>query len=314
MHARLRQVNEPVTEHNLEKSILASDEASNRPKGFVMPTAPPKREPPKTPKAKDIRTDYPYALKPGTDVVEKLFKPRKIIVVDVETNDWVERKGAFSPYKGKLFGFWTGALPENLKSRIVSLAWVITDLDPDSTPHLAKEALVKPGSVKPEDGYEITEKATRRHKISHAQATAEGRPLPDVLREFMRDVAEAYESGGRIVAHHIEFDAAVIKHELDRCGFDDLCKRWGAMVEQGVCTMDPFICKWVQYSYGKQMKKNDSHMALTGLVEMFGIFAPHRQDLIKKHHQALADAEMCRLLYLYYLDLAQKAGCIIEED
>ena len=138
--------------------------------------------------------------------------------------------------------------------------------------------------------------------------------MPDVLQEFMRDVRGAYESGGRIAAHHLEFDASVIKHELERCGFDDLRDRWVAMVKRGICTMDPPTCKWVMFSYGKHMKDDDAPTPLIGLAEMAAIIAPERLDLIKNHHQALADAEMCRLLYLGYLELAKKAGCVIEKE
>ena len=78
--------------------------------------------------------------------------------------------------------------------------------------------------------------------------------------------------------------------------------------------MDPPTCKWVMFSYGEQMKDDDAPNSLVGLKEMVQVIAPHRLDLLNKHHEALADAQMCRLLYLGYLDLARKAGCIIEEE
>ena len=201
---------------------------------------------------------------------------------------------------------------KNLKSRIVSLAWVVADFDPESAPRCAKTTLVKPGSVKPD--YDITEKATRVHKITNARAMAEGQSLPDILQEFMQDVRTAYESGGRIAAHHLDFDASVIKKELERCGFTDLRDRWVTMVKQGFCTMDPPTCKWVMFSHGEQMKDDNEAMPLVSLVDMVKVIAPHRLDLINNNHEALADAQMARLLYIGYIDLARKAKCFTEEE
>ena len=45
-------------------------------------------------------------------------------------------------------------------------------------------------------------------------ATANGARLKDVLNEFMKDVMAAYNEGGIIVAHQIEFDGGVIYQEL----------------------------------------------------------------------------------------------------
>ena len=62
------------------------------------------------------------------------------------------------------------------------------------------------------------------------------------------------------------------------------------------------------------MKDDDAPDSLVGLAEMVKVIAPQGLDLVKNHHQALADAQMCRLLYLGYLELARKAGCVIQEE
>ena len=85
-------------------------------------------------------------------------------------------------------------------SRIVSMAWVSGD------PDLTAAVRIKNPLVQPSD-FQIADKATRHHHISQDMAVSFGRPLEDVLREFMADVSVMCENGGRVVAHQLDLRA-----------------------------------------------------------------------------------------------------------
>ena len=52
--------------------------------------------------------------------------------------------------------------------------------------------------------FEVSAKATKLHGISQETLMAAGKPLEEVLREFLSDVIEACRKGARVVAHQIE--------------------------------------------------------------------------------------------------------------
>ena len=96
------------------------------------------------------------------------------------------------------FGYYATIDEDNLNyQRIVQLGWVVSKVVVEGELALSKEFLVKP------EGFDISTKATGHHKINHSQAVEEGRPLRDVLEEFMRDVIDVHEQGGRVVAHQV---------------------------------------------------------------------------------------------------------------
>ena len=92
-------------------------------------------------------------------------------------------------------------------ARIVQIGWVTGPACIDA-PTVHKTYYVEP------EGFEVTEKATKFHKISNEILTLSGRPLESVLREFMADVKKVCDNGGKIAAHQIEFDAGIIYEEL----------------------------------------------------------------------------------------------------
>ena len=92
------------------------------------------------------------------------------------------------------------------------------------------------------DGFEVADKATNFHKFSHEHVECEGRPLADVLREFMVDVKTACAAGGRVAAHQLEFDAGVIWQDRMQGG-RAVC-RHKAREEEGVhAPIDPVQTK-----------------------------------------------------------------------
>ena len=66
-----------------------------------------------------------------------------------------------------------------------------------------EEVTAKKFYVTPE-GFEVSAKANKLHGITQETLMTAGKPLGDVLQEFMNDVIEACRKGARVVAHQIE--------------------------------------------------------------------------------------------------------------
>ena len=113
--------------------------------------------------------------------------PCLVLALDVETNDWVEG----SPLKGSTgeHGFYNLCRPCDLEARIVQLGWAIRD----ESGIAIKEKIVKP------DGWLISAKAARYHGISQEIAEEQGVVLEQVLSEFLHDVHDVCQRGGRLV-------------------------------------------------------------------------------------------------------------------
>ena len=154
--------------------------------------------------------------------------------------------------------------------------------------------------VKPDQDVQVSSKATAFHKISHAKVVQQGRSLEDALREFMTDVAAACERGARLVAHHHEFDAGVIYLELGRCGLTALQLQWAEIAKAGYCTMNPDVGRWTLECAGKETGPPTA-MHVLGLKSMVILVAPEFLSMIKDHHDAGADAQMARLIYVALL-------------
>jgi len=178
--------------------------------------------------------------KPPQILIEQIGNPNIAVGFDLETHGWPEKsssKGHVGP-----FGHFTMKDDESLTfARIVQLAWVIGECRCDSEV-TSKCFLVKPNN------FQVEQNATHFHGISHEIATKEGRDLKDVISEFMMDVMKAYQDGGIVVAHQIEFDAGVIFEELGRCGFTYLQKESTTIAKNGFCTMSPVVGRWLLQS------------------------------------------------------------------
>ena len=126
-----------------------------------------------------------------------------------------------------------------------------------------------------------------------------------MLSEFMEDVVAACERGGRIVSHQLEFDAGIIMYELERCGLHVLMHRWSTIAREGMCTMDPDLGRWLRICFGQDCgtERTKNTFPLSALVEKL---VDGGKDLLKKQHNAGADADMHRLLYISLLDLAKR--------
>lgn len=227
-------------------------------------------------------------------VCDRLGNPLIIVGFDCETHDWRDgttRKGRIGP-----LGWYTNN-DDMAFARIVQLGWVVGDGSRDA------KVISKSSLIKPQD-FQITEKARGCHGITQEAALQNGRPLADVLGEFMRDVSQACARGGRICAHQLEFDAGVVDEELRRCGLLDLQATWGRIARSGYCTMNPPVGRWLKQCSGHDVgPENKQHtLGLTYMARLLGLCPDSFQ---KRHHDAEHDAQMTRFIYAALLERAK---------
>ena len=183
-------------------------------------------------------------------------------------------------------------------ARIVQIGWAISPADL-STPVVVKSVLVKPAS------FTISDRATDFHGITNEFATQHGTPLAQALVALLTDVEEAYNRGGRLCAHQIEFDAGIILCELRRCGLDELATAWQRMAARGFCTMGSALGRWVLMSAGEQVQENETARHFLGLKAISRTLKiPDCESLVAQHHDAGTDAKLTCLVYSSVLQRA----------
>ena len=91
--------------------------------------------------------------------------------------------------------------------------------------------------------------------------------------------------GGKLVAHHMEFDAGIIAKEMISHAMWNLLEKFELFARNGVCTMDPAIGRWVRQSVGEDdgSSKTQNVLALRKLVEYL---VPEDRKLLDHHHSA----------------------------
>ena len=266
---------------------------------FHMSSCAQKRSPApqlKIPRASDIRPQKPgmnFIPLPNV-VVAQLGDPAVVIGIDVESHSWPNdscRRG----HTGQ-FGKYTMKDDKTLRtSRIVKIAWTVGAAEVKA-PVEVKCKLIRP------DGYEIADKATQFHGISQEQAMSEGLDLKEVMEEFMKDMVELCESGGRVVAHQLEFDAGLILEELQRCGLTHLQKQWSEIARAGYCTMNPDVGRWLKICAGAQVGPKQEVLSLTDSLDKL---LPGASRTFKAHTPE-DDAQMARLIFLALLQRARE--------
>jgi hypothetical protein len=193
------------------------------------------------------------------------------------------------------------------KLRAVQIGLTVGRIDSEEPPKTTTY-LVRP------DGFVVTEAASRIHKIKHSQAVELGMDLRFVLSEFLREVFEIVDAGGRICAHQIEFDGAIMAAELARAGLDmDTCERWNDLLWSGLCSMNPFITEWTCKSYRNGIDSYgngtvDPLMPCSLPAVAWTLLAPH-DDLLQEYHNAGTDSRLCwRVVKEYHFRMQQRDG------
>ena len=264
---------------------------TNKKFSLAMATPPPKRARKAIPRVADLPTGIPSAVKPPPIVRQKFGDDELVVGVDVETADWKEGGPKPSMHKGA-FGFLTRCREDVFNERIVQIGWAIGNSDPQSAATKYKEIVIKP------DGFVISDKAIKFHGITNERAQ-KGVSLRDALTEFMAEMQQAAKRGCRVVIHHLEFDAGLIARELVNAGLDDLVDPWTAIAQNGFCTMDPDVGKWLQCCKGRDFEAHESKYVLP-LRHMLDLLFPSndKAHLLKPNlDTAAADAQAHRLVY-----------------
>lgn len=192
-------------------------------------------------------------------------------MLSIRLGDWVVRgvAGEFYPVKASIFDqtydlmaappfviFFdteTAGLPQNYKAppsagpnwpRMVQLAWEVHDAD--GVLILKRDAIIKPV------GFTIPAEAAAIHGITQERALAEGRPLAEVLGEFLTDAAQVKAAAGHNV---IGFDKSVVLSEMMRAS---MATAWPGPAVEWLDTMTAGtnVCK-IPGRYGFKWPKLD---------------------------------------------------------
>jgi DNA polymerase III subunit epsilon len=149
--------------------------------------------------------------------------------------------------------------------RVVQVAWLRCSLTGDEL--ACFETIIRP------DGFQIPRDASRIHGITTERALREGLALAHVLEEFAQAVAQALT----VIAHNIQFDAAVLGAEFVRAGRHNPLQS-----RKQICTMlgSTDFCRLPGSRGFKWPKLRELHEKLFG--------APHDDG-----HRALADVRAC---------------------
>ena len=240
---------------------------------------------------------------PPMSVLAKLGCPSFIVGVDIETADWVDRKRS-ATRKGQ-FGFYHFCHDDDFNQRIVQIGWAAGEARDGAPLQTYKEILVRP------EGFVISEKATAKHSICQERAIAEGTPLREALECFMEDMKQIDRDGGRIIIHHLEFDAGIIARELLNAGLQSRMQEWMSIARKGICTMDPDIGRWVQKCMGRDVQTDEKSAPMLSLKDAVNMLLPRTElvEALQSHcHTAGADAQLHRLLYIAFKKLCEQAA------
>ena len=223
---------------------------------------------------------------PPPDEIRTFFDTAGILWmgIDIETHSLVPRT-AKSWWRPGQFGFMTRLAKEVLTElRVVQIGWTVGTFGSAPT---TKERLVQP------DGFEITEAATEKHRISHSIAASQGEPLAKCLGELLDDISSLKLQGGRVCSHNLEFDVGILVEEMNRCGLADLAKLLAEAVEGGFCSMNPNVGHWVRKQAGLMDRERKTPIRLKDMVHLL---LPESQNLLERHHSAGNDSHMHWLL------------------
>jgi len=243
--------------------------------------------------------------------------PPAVLAVDIETHDWREwsyeptaadwdqedelraarleeaaskcnaqagpcttcRIRALDTARGQ-FGHLTTNKPWDLNyQRVVQLGFVVSDAEGNILRRFERCISDVP------DG--CSEKATEYHGLTNEQLAREGIPIAEAMRQFGAELRKL-DAGGKLIAHNLEFDAGILRAELERLGdeFAETTALLRHLAKDGVCTLELAQKKFV--GVGK----------LDTVCEPFGI----KTTCVDAHgnpkrHTAVYDAEIAATLY-----------------
>ena len=234
--------------------------------------------------------------------------PPAVLAVDIETHDWrekwyeptpAEKEEAARQLAARLeeaaskcnaqagpcptcriralqtgqFGHFTINKPWELTySRVVQLGFVVSDAEGNVLRRFERCISDVPGGC--------SEKATKYHGLTNEQL-ARGIPIAEAMKQFGAELRKL-DAGGKLIAHNLEFDAGILRAELELLGdeFAETTELLCRLAKDGVCTLELAQKKFV--GVGK----------LDTACEPFGI-----DTTSTMRHTAVYDAEVAATLY-----------------
>lgn len=187
-------------------------------------------------------------------------------VFDTETTGFPKKRSHFS-------------LIENYdSSRIVSISWVLLDLD--------FQILESYYSIVYPKDFRITEQSTQIHGITAMRANCYGTPIEHILLNLEKTIEKAQY----IIAHNLSFDKPILLSEVHRKGMHDLVELIERKTE--FCTMKegkaqmgikkfPKLAELYTHYFKREMR--DAHSALFDTINCADCFVE-----IKKSKDAAA--------------------------
>ena len=114
----------------------------------------------------------------------------------------------------------------------------------------------------------------------------------------MEDVKSAVSRGARVCAHHLEFDAGILLREFRRCGLEAHAAAWEQIAARGYCTMNPELGSWLIPHLTKEKQTDTIGNRFVSLsTTAAALKIEGAAELLKRHHDACADAEVAFLIY-----------------
>ena len=172
------------------------------------------------------------------------------------------------------FGHFTINKPWELTySRVVQLGFVVSD---------AEGNILRSFERCISDAPDCSAKATKYHGLTNEQLAREGIPIAEAMEQFGAELRKLEAAGGKLIAHNLEFDAGILRAELEGLGdeFAETTDRFCRLAKDGVCTLELAQKKFV--GVGK----------LDTVCEPFGI-----DTTSTMRHTAVYDAEIAATLY-----------------
>lgn len=184
---------------------------------------------------------------------------------------------------------WKAPMLSPRQPRVVQLAAILDDVDGRMVTTL--DAIVDPMTS---DWSEhvldalINSDVSRIHGISYDRARREGRPLIDIMGEFVKiltDLIDTDELPSTLIAHNMAFDSRMMMAELSHADFPPSLLN----ALRPFCTMEaltPIMAMPGRYGKFKWPKLLEAH------IHCFGTG-------IQNAHTALADTMACRAIYYH---------------
>ena len=232
-------------------------------------------------------------------------RPWAVLAIDVETHGWVDSPRRQSNHRGEFGKLRWGGVNDNLGfSRVVQLGFVSFANNGDVLDR--QELCVR-------DAPPCQQRATDFHGLTDAVLVDRGLPMAEVLRQFASALRRLQQDGGLLVAHLMEYDAALLKREYQRIGAIDDAALLTSLATDGVCTMQAAAAQQRAVVFpprtDEQLRNSFNYkllsIKLAAACRMYRVAMPTESEGYHAHN-AMYDAEVAGRLYFAMRGIAYR--------